>query len=68
MAGNSRTASSVATQFVLNHPVVTSAVLGIRTSEQLMQAIAVSHSSALTLSEIMQLQQALTPHKYEQHR
>jgi len=68
VAGNSRTASSVATQFVLNHPVVTSAVLGIRTAEQLIEAIAVSHSSALTISEITQLQQAIPPHKYEQHR
>jgi len=69
ITGTSRTAaSSVATQFVLNHAAVTSAVLGIRTPEQLSQAIEVNQSPALTASEINGLSQTLPANTYEQHR
>lgn len=68
IAGTSRTAASVATQFILNHAAVTSAVLGIRTPEQLSQAIEVNQSPALTASEINKLSQALPANTYEQHR
>jgi len=68
VAGNSRTAAEVASQFVLNHPAVTTAVLGIRTAEQLAQALAVSQSQSLTAAEVEQLGQVLPVNTYEQHR
>ena len=68
LAGNSRTAAEIATHFVLNHSAVTTAVLGVRTSEQLNQALTVSQSLALTPAETEQLLQALPMNTYEQHR
>jgi len=68
LAGNYRTAAEVATHFVLIHPAITTAVLGIRTSEQLNQALAISQNQALTPAETEQLRQTLLPNTYEQHR
>jgi aryl-alcohol dehydrogenase-like predicted oxidoreductase len=51
--------------YVLNHPAVSAAVIGIRTTEQLREALA---STALKKEQIQQLQQVNQPNKYEQHR
>ena len=67
-SGSSRKASGTAVRFVLQHPSVTSAVLGIRTEAQLADAVAAAQTSPLTVQEIKQLQGALEPNIYEQHR
>jgi len=68
VAGAGRTAAEVATRFVLASPVVASAVLGIRTDEQLEEASWVAKAPALTPSEFEVLRSAVPPMRYEQHR
>lgn len=65
---NARTAVEVAARFVLHHPAVSSAILGIRTEEQLAEAVALAEAPPLTAQEMQLLQQALPPNTYEQHR
>lgn len=54
-----------AIQFVLKHPAITSAITGIRTMQQLEEAVTVQE---LTDTEWQQLQSILPPNLYEQHR
>jgi len=68
VAGNTRKASETAVQFVLHHPSVTSAVLGIRTEQQLEDALVAAQAEPLTDAEVRQLQEVLAAGKYEQHR
>jgi aryl-alcohol dehydrogenase-like predicted oxidoreductase len=68
VAGAGRTAAEVAVRYVLAQPVVASAVLGMRTDEQLKEAIWVGKAPALTLEELEQLRHAVPPLVYEQHR
>lgn len=63
-----RTATAIAIRFALHQPVVTSAVVGIRTPEQLAEAIRSSESRALSQSEWEQLASTLPPNFYDQHR
>lgn len=66
LSNASRTAASVATRFVLQHPAVTSAVVGCSKLVQLNEVA--SFSAELTRGEVSQLQQALPAWNYEQHR
>ncbi|WP_162055853.1 aldo/keto reductase [Pontibacter pamirensis] len=68
VAGNSRSAAEVAARYVIDNPAITSAVLGIRTDEQLQDALQVSEASPLDNEEKQALQQAVKLIKYEQHR
>ncbi|RDV16937.1 aldo/keto reductase [Pontibacter diazotrophicus] len=68
VAGNSRSAAEVAARYVIDNPAITSAVLGIRTNEQLQDALQASEASPLNKEEKQALQQAVPPIKYEQHR
>jgi aryl-alcohol dehydrogenase-like predicted oxidoreductase len=65
---NARTAAEVAACFVLHHSAVSSAILGIRTEEQLAEAVALAEAPTLTAQETQLLQRALLPNTYEQHR
>ncbi|WP_161887942.1 aldo/keto reductase [Pontibacter russatus] len=67
-AGIQRTAAEVAARFVLHHPAITSAVLGIRTEEQLGDALQVAEAAPLKEADLEQLRQAAKPILYEQHR
>lgn len=67
-AGSSRSAAEVAVRYALHHPAVTAAVLGIRTEEQLEEALQIGTSSALTSEEYTHLQHISTSTRYEQHR
>lgn len=58
---------SAAIQYVLNHPAVASAVVGIRTNEQLSQILD-AWQHPLPTEEILSLQNILIPNKYEKHR
>jgi aryl-alcohol dehydrogenase-like predicted oxidoreductase len=63
-----RTAAQTALQFVLQHPAITSAVVGMRTMEQLNEAIEALNVSPLTKEEYSILQQAISSNYYEQHK
>lgn len=68
IAGEGGLASEVAVRYALNHTGVSSAVIGIRTREQLADAIRISLSKSLNEKEIVQLQSLLLPMKYKEHR
>lgn len=64
--GRSRAATAI--RFALNHPAVTSAVVGIRTPEQLETALAVSNTPDLTARQLEQLSETLPANRYTEHR
>ncbi|RNI30582.1 aldo/keto reductase [Rufibacter latericius] len=57
-----------AVQYVLHHPAVTSAVLGIRTGKHLDQALSVGEAPAISDETIRSLRIQIPPALYEQHR
>jgi len=63
-----RGATQVALRFVLQQPGVTAAVMGIRTSGQLQEAISTIDSPILSAEELELLSNAVPAHVYEQHR
>ena len=65
---NVRTTAQTTIQFVLGHPAVTSAVVGIRTMEQLNDVAEALNVPQLTNDEYHFLQAAITPNLYELHR
>jgi aryl-alcohol dehydrogenase-like predicted oxidoreductase len=68
VAGSSRSAAEVAGRFVLHHPAVTSAVLGIRTPEHLAEALQLADSGPLAETAMASLCQAIPRNTYQQHR
>jgi aryl-alcohol dehydrogenase-like predicted oxidoreductase len=62
-----RSNAETAIQFVLHHPSVASAVIGIRTMEQL-DTILAFQNAKLNDQEIKQLQSSIPPTYYDQHR
>lgn len=68
LSGPHRTPAQTAVRFVLQHPAVTSAVIGIRTMDQLEEVVSTVNTTLLTSEEIQQLQQSIKPGIYEQHR
>jgi aryl-alcohol dehydrogenase-like predicted oxidoreductase len=65
---NKRTSAQTAIRFVLQHPAVTSAVVGIRTIEQLEDAVAAVDAMPLSSSEMHSLQTVLPVNIYKDHR
>ncbi|MBA2763008.1 MAG: aldo/keto reductase [Segetibacter sp.] len=65
---NQRTAAETALQFTLQNPAVTSAVAGIRTLEQLEEAVKTESSPPLTQNEMHTLQQSVKVNFYNEHR
>lgn len=63
-----RTLLETATQFVLQHPAVSAAVIGIRTEEQLKEALAIRQSVLLNINQMEVLQRVLPANKYIDHR
>jgi aryl-alcohol dehydrogenase-like predicted oxidoreductase len=68
LSSNQRSAAQTALQFVLQNPTVTSAVAGIRTLEQLEDAVKTVSTPCLTPDEMETLQQAVKINYYDQHR
>jgi aryl-alcohol dehydrogenase-like predicted oxidoreductase len=68
LAGQDRNPAATAVRFVLHHPAITTAVVGIRTPEQLEEAVATSSSSPLREEEVQRLREAVRANRYEQHR
>ncbi len=67
-SGADRDPAAVAVRFVLGHPAVTSAVLGIRTPEQLEAGLAVGRTAPLTRTEANALRSVLPANRYTEHR
>lgn len=68
ISGLERNASQTALQFVLMRPEITAAVVGIRTREQLRDAVAATFAPKLTENEMAYLRSQLPVNYYEQHR
>ncbi|PVY40229.1 aldo/keto reductase [Pontibacter virosus] len=68
LAGTERKAAEVAVSYTLHHPAVSAAVLGIRTEEQLEDALLVAQAARLKPGEIEMLQEALPANRYTDHR
>ena len=68
VAVSTHTAAQAAVQFVLQHPAITSAVVGISRVQQLNEVAATTDKEAFTQKNIELLQNALLPKMYEQHR
>lgn len=63
-----RTKSQTAIRFVLNNPAITSAIVGMRTLQQLMEALGTLSSPELSLEQYHALSDAVTVNKYTDHR
>jgi aryl-alcohol dehydrogenase-like predicted oxidoreductase len=63
-----RTRAQTAIQFILQQPPVVSAVIGIRTREQLEEAVATVEAPTLSKSEIESLKAVLPANTYKDHR
>jgi aryl-alcohol dehydrogenase-like predicted oxidoreductase len=63
-----RTPAQTALQYILDHPAITSAVVGIRTMEQLKEAASVFDVPLLTPAEIVELKTVIRPNFYKEHR
>jgi aryl-alcohol dehydrogenase-like predicted oxidoreductase len=61
-------AAQLAIRWVLDNPAITSAVVGIRTMEQLEDAIAAGDGGRLKEEEVRLMRTALKQQRYEEHR
>jgi aryl-alcohol dehydrogenase-like predicted oxidoreductase len=68
ISGDERSASQTAIRFVLSNPAITSAVVGIRTQQQLEEAVGATNTPLLTDDELKLLSQSVPVNYYEQHR
>jgi aryl-alcohol dehydrogenase-like predicted oxidoreductase len=68
VSGSNHTGLETASQYVLNHPAASSAIIGIRTVEQLQQALTLSNSHTVNESQMELLQNILPANKYIDHR
>jgi aryl-alcohol dehydrogenase-like predicted oxidoreductase len=66
VASDKRKTSEVALGFVLNNPAITSAVVGVRTIEQLEDILSPSYE--ITYDQLKHLSDSIHINKYEQHR
>jgi aryl-alcohol dehydrogenase-like predicted oxidoreductase len=62
-----RTAAQTAIQFALHHPAVTSAVVGIRTEDQLNDAIGALEKPPLTEAEYLEIAGSIPVNYYKEH-
>jgi aryl-alcohol dehydrogenase-like predicted oxidoreductase len=63
-----RIPAQTALRFVLAHPAITSAVVGIRTEKQLEEAVETVKTTRLSDDEMLLLKETLPANIYEQHR
>lgn len=68
LSGAERSAAQTALRFVLDHPAVSAAVVGIRTLPQLEEAAGVSDTPLLEAADIEELKSILNINHYDQHR
>jgi len=63
-----RSPTETAIQFVLHNPAVTSAVVGMRTAEQLQRCLSIDKSLSLQESEMQALRDSVKVNFYQEHR
>jgi aryl-alcohol dehydrogenase-like predicted oxidoreductase len=68
VSSEQRTPTQAAIRYVLNHPAISSAVLGIRTLEQLEEVVKSVSTPFFTQEEIDALRNSSVPNAYDQHR
>lgn len=68
VSGKKRGNTQTSLQFVLQQPAITSAIVGIRTIEQLDEAIKTADSPLLTQQEMFLLQNSIPRNYYKEHR
>src|SRR5215203_5025753 len=68
LSDNDRTASQTALNFVLHHPSITSAIVGIRTIQQLEESLKAIDVKALSGDEMQLLRQSIPVNCYDEHR
>ncbi len=68
VSSNERTAAQTAIQYILKNPAVTAAVVGIRTMEQMKDAVGTIDQEPLTNEEMKILKESVQVNYYEQHR
>jgi aryl-alcohol dehydrogenase-like predicted oxidoreductase len=68
LSGEQRSAAQTTLQFVLDNPAITSAIVGIRTTKQLEDAVKALTAPQLTPHEVDILKQSVRVNFYEQHR
>lgn len=68
IAGKTKMMSEIAIKFVLEHSTITSAVVGIRTEEQLIKCISERTEMRLLEEELILLQNTIRPSLYSDHR
>ena len=68
VAVNTHTPAQAAIQFVLQNPAITSAVVGISRTQQLIEVVSATEKQTLSQENIALLQNALPPKFYELHR
>ena len=68
ISGDERLPAQTAIRFVLQHPALSSAVVGLRTREQLEEALQAVKTNGLTEAEINALQESVPVNRYAQHR
>ena len=68
ISGERRSATQTAIKYVLQHEAVTSAVVGMRTIEQVLDAVNTLDVADLNQSELQDLRNILRPAIYKEHR
>jgi aryl-alcohol dehydrogenase-like predicted oxidoreductase len=68
VSGSKRTATATTLKYILQHPALTSAVVGIRTHEQLDDNLQASAAPSLTPAELEHLRNAVPINRYDLHR
>ena len=68
LSGSNRTVSQTTLRYVLSHPGVTSAVVGIRTYKQMVEAVETVKTQMLSHEEIAELKESVKATRYGQHR
>jgi aryl-alcohol dehydrogenase-like predicted oxidoreductase len=68
LSNDKRTAAQTAIQFVLSHPSVSSSIVGMRTMEQLEEAVSTLDAAPLLSNELTTLKQAVPSNYYKEHR
>jgi len=68
ISGKGRSAAQTAIRWVLHNAAIASAIVGIRTEQQLNDAVGAANSPLLSEAEVQQLQSVVKSAIYEQHR
>jgi aryl-alcohol dehydrogenase-like predicted oxidoreductase len=68
IARSKKKRAAIAIRYVFQHPAVATAVVGIRTSEQLEAALLVPESPVLSSSQLQKLRESIPVNQYVEHR